>query len=289
MHYFPLGTNDRKSADTLARKLIRSAANKGWNELITSHSREVTIAVFWLHSPVACTYATIYTLLEDGAADAPQPLTSLSSDPVRVAVVEPESGVRRAMEAWVARNSGYSCVASHSKWSADIPQGVQIVLANRNLPELAGDEQLASLRARHPSTAIFPFGIYAESDYIFHSVSGVNRGYFFRRRLPAELFQPLGIPAPAAQFNPGRASATIHSYFQNLFDPTPVSEPSMERINLTPRENDILQCLSKGLKDKEIASALKLSVWTVHGHVKNVFEKMRVHSRTEAVVKYLQK
>ena len=58
---------------------------------------------------------------------------------------------------------------------------------------------------------------------------------------------------------------------------------------LTPREKEILDHLSKGYLDKEIAHALGISVWTVHGHLKKIFEKLQVHSRTEAVVKYLQK
>ena len=58
---------------------------------------------------------------------------------------------------------------------------------------------------------------------------------------------------------------------------------------LTLREHEILDCVSKGFVDKEIASRLGISPWTVHGHLRHIYEKLRVHSRTEAVVKYLQK
>ena len=58
---------------------------------------------------------------------------------------------------------------------------------------------------------------------------------------------------------------------------------------LTPREKEILDYLTKAYLDKEIAQVLGISVWTVHGHLKNIFEKFQVHTRTEAVVKYLQK
>ena len=58
---------------------------------------------------------------------------------------------------------------------------------------------------------------------------------------------------------------------------------------LTARELEILGQMARGFLDKEIANGLRISVWTVHGHAKKIYEKLGVHSRTEAVVKYLQK
>ena len=58
---------------------------------------------------------------------------------------------------------------------------------------------------------------------------------------------------------------------------------------LTPRENEVLLLLSKGGVDKEIAQAMGISVWTVHGHIKKIFERLSVHTRTEAVIRYLEK
>jgi len=63
----------------------------------------------------------------------------------------------------------------------------------------------------------------------------------------------------------------------------------LEMAKLTPRENEILTLLAKGDLAKEIANTLGISIWTVHGHVKSIFEKFNVHTRTEAVVKFLQK
>jgi DNA-binding NarL/FixJ family response regulator len=58
---------------------------------------------------------------------------------------------------------------------------------------------------------------------------------------------------------------------------------------LTPREQEILEHLSRGYVDKEIAQRLGISAWTVHGHLRSLFRKLQVHTRTEAVVRYLQK
>ena len=69
----------------------------------------------------------------------------------------------------------------------------------------------------------------------------------------------------------------------------PVSSAAPELALLTTREQEILELLGKGYLDKEIASVLRISAWTVRGHLKSIFERLRVHNRTEAVVKYLQK
>jgi DNA-binding CsgD family transcriptional regulator len=69
----------------------------------------------------------------------------------------------------------------------------------------------------------------------------------------------------------------------------PVGPSVLEMAKLTPREHEILVLLAKGYLAKEIADSLGISIWTVHGHAKSIFEKLNVHTRTEAVVKFLQK
>ena len=78
-------------------------------------------------------------------------------------------------------------------------------------------------------------------------------------------------------------------YFQQLSALLPSGPPFWKLAKLTPREQEILALLSKGDLVKEIAGKLGISNWTVQGHVKSIFEKLHVHSRTEAVVKYLQR
>jgi len=69
----------------------------------------------------------------------------------------------------------------------------------------------------------------------------------------------------------------------------PSGPSALSMAKLTPREHEILALLAKGDLAKEIAESLGISIWTVHGHVKSIFEKLDVHTRTEAVVKFLQK
>ena len=76
---------------------------------------------------------------------------------------------------------------------------------------------------------------------------------------------------------------------QRLFRFTGAAQETPGLTRLTAREQEILNCVSKGFLDKEIAGALRISIWTVHNHLKQVYKKLNVHTRTEAVMKYLQK
>ena len=78
-------------------------------------------------------------------------------------------------------------------------------------------------------------------------------------------------------------------YFKDTVFSSPIGGSTQELTNLTQREHEVLALLSKGHQDKAIADKLRISVYTVHVHVRNIFEKLGVHNRTGAVVKYFQK
>ena len=110
-----------------------------------------------------------------------------------------------------------------------------------------------------------------------------------RRRAPADLLEPLGRFPEDRRLTRRRALGGVRRYFQGLFnDPQSGGERSEPLPLLTHREYDILSLVGKGFQDKEIADRMNISIWTVHSHLRSIFEKYQVHSRTEAVVKYLQ-
>ena len=133
------------------------------------------------------------------------------------------------------------------------------------------------------------YGIYQDSDHIFITLSGVTAGYIFRRRKPTELFEPIrgAFRQPASSAK--EVFLQIRDYFQSLFGFTLTGDDPPGLGSLTAREQEILNYVSKGFLDKEIASALSISIWTVHNHLKHIYEKLNVRTRTEAVLKYLQK
>ena len=163
-----------------------------------------------------------------------------------------------------------------------------LLLVNRTLPELPVAEFFDRMKKHWPDLTAFTYGIYQDSDHIFITLSGVTAGYIFRRRKPHELFEPIRGALRQRVLSAREVSLQIRDYFQSLFGFSPGDEPP-GLPSLTAREQEILNHVSKGFLDKEIAGALSISVWTVHNHLKHIYEKLNVHTRTEAVLKYLQK
>src|SRR5262245_7784080 len=291
-YFFPLGSHDETRAAVNAIKIYSTVMRHGWAAACQRFSREITVAVFWGLSPVACTYTTVFTLLHP-ASLRPQSHHQSEQRLRSVSIIEPEEGVKNALEFWINRQSSFRCDQTFTNLKAALNsirrRTPDMVLINRNLADLPGGERLETLKSLRPDLPVFSFGVYEESDWIFHSIAGVNAGYYLRRRPPVEWFDPIAEAARGGDFTLQTLDRKIRKYFQSLFEASHPREDIQDAANLTQREREILVCLSEGYQDKDIADVLKISVWTVHGHVKNVFETLGVHSRTEAVVKYLQK
>lgn len=286
--YVPLGTREeavaRKSAETLHRQL----ATQGWEKTGARVSREFTVALFWLEAPLACTYTTLFTL----------PTASVSvgngarAQRLRLAVVESDLVFRRALVHWLelipgCTVSGYGSLAEY----ADAPRRsaqVDVVLVDRDDAPVV-PESLPSKQKEGTSPLIYPFGLYSSSDHIFQSFSGVEAGYLLRRRPLGQLLEPLDGAFASGRLLVDEAPRALRRYCQSLFSPAAGQIDASIRSALTQRERQILTCLQRGLHDKEIASELGISPLTVHTHLKHIFEKLGAHTRTEAVVKYLEK
>jgi DNA-binding NarL/FixJ family response regulator len=184
---------------------------------------------------------------------------------------------------------GVACDSSASFERNFVRCKPSLVLLNRKLAErvkFASPGKLAPIRDNVPALT---YSLAADGDQLFVSTPGGAAGYLLRRVKPDRLLEPL------LQGNyslPGNESkellARVKSYFKELLQPRPAGAAyGIDR--LTRRENEVLGLLSKGCVDKEIAQALGISAWTVHGHIKSIFERLHVRTRTEAVVRYLEK
>jgi DNA-binding NarL/FixJ family response regulator len=168
------------------------------------------------------------------------------------------------------------------------PRSVDLVLFNQQLPDVVTGEFRKTLQSSGPYVPAVGYHIYHTSDELFFSQPGMSEGYYFRRRPPEKLLEPI---CGAWRGNPPTSAdwvARIHDYVQKRFLHPPKREDVPDSLALTSRESDILSCLRKGSSDKDIARALNISAWTVHTHLKKIYAKLGVHSRTEAVINYFQ-
>jgi DNA-binding NarL/FixJ family response regulator len=212
---------------------------------------------------------------------------------VNVAILEPDASVRRALGRCVNRQAGFVCTATYGSAKdalGEIPgRAPNLALVDSSSRDLAAVEFLNKLRRLIPDLSIIFFTTYEDSDQLFKATPGGASGYLLKRTSPERLFEPL-IGAPEdGDLSVDRIALRVRRYFQTLVESLSALESAPDKTKLTPREHDILSLLSKGYLDKEIAAALGISLWTVHGHLKKIYNKLGVHTRTEAAIRYLHK
>jgi DNA-binding NarL/FixJ family response regulator len=289
-HYFPLGTSDKICACVKAWEITRMVQEQGWSTVLEQIPREITLAVFWTRNPLCCTYTTLYS------APGGIPKKWLKWPPqahrhCRTLIVHPKESVRRALGFWIDRQPGFYCAAAFSTLAEAraslAAQEVGVMLVDRSLMENPGGLALDQISAALPKLHVFGMGIYEESNYIFHSVTGVKSGYLLCRRHAPNLFDPIKILAMNTGVAPDSVVSELMKFFQTLFGAQPEKILPPDRELLTAREHDVLMGLTRGRSEKEVAAELQISSLTVHNHVKSIYSKLNAHSRTEAVVKYL--
>ena len=285
--FFPLGTADLAAAAKTACHIYCTIVKKGWEAASKLYPRELIVSFEWSSNPILWTYTTVHTLVGRLARieTAPSP-TGLH----RVLVVETESGLRRALTWCINHQPGFCAVPCDSlETFAPLAAAHKplLVLLNRSLAERLGIELSGGLTALPSGALALAYSVSVDGDHMFVSTPGGAEGYLLKRLPPANLLDPLladgNYSATAAD-----PLAPVKHFFKGLLRSR--ANPHTDALaKLTKRENEVLLLLSKGGVDKEIASAMGISLWTVHGHIKKIFERLGVRTRTEAVVRYLEK
>lgn len=282
---FPLGTMDVDQAAAHAAERFCTVVRDGWRMADLHYEQEFTIAIFWKLNPTICTYSTMLTIPASMASNVPQ------GGPATAIVVEPDEGTGRALRRWLSAQRGWSLrVISCSPGKMDRltrREQPSIILVNQSVDLASLSKTLNRLSATRPDIPVYQYGVFEDSDGIFASLSGVSGGYILRRRPPDHLLDPIA-GSRAKTLTTARAQRMIHRYFQSLVEGSKGVPNTLDEPTLTIREHEVMVFMAQGLQDKEIASKLDISTWTVNSHVRHIYRKFDVHGRTEAVVKFLE-
>jgi DNA-binding NarL/FixJ family response regulator len=207
--------------------------------------------------------------------------------PIKVSIVEDDRRVRESLAILISGGENLQCVSTHATGEealAEIPRfNPDVVLMDINLPGISGIECVRKLKTQFPKLQILMLTMYEDDEKVFQSLVAGASGYLVKRTSPAELLTAIGEVHRGASPMSGKIARTVVEYFQK------VQKVSAPHEYLSKREEEILNLLVKGYRYKEIADALSIGFETVRSHLKNIYDKLHVHSRTEAVVKYLQK
>lgn len=202
---------------------------------------------------------------------------------IAVGIVEDDLELRAAMAALIAGTPNFTLLGAYG--SAEeairrIPESKpDVVLMDIQLPRLSGIECVRRLKGQCPDLLIVMLTVSDSADDIFPALAAGASGYLLKRTPPTQLLQAIEeAHQNGAPMSPPIARMVVQTLFQKN---QPIPDP------LTEREELVLRHLAKGWRYKEIASEMGVGVETVHTHVRHVYAKLHVTSRTEAVVKYL--
>jgi DNA-binding NarL/FixJ family response regulator len=203
---------------------------------------------------------------------------------VKVAIVEDNKTTREGLETIVNLSADYRCVCvcdTAEEALALLPQfQPEVVLMDIQLPKMSGVECVARLKELLPAVQVIMVTVYQDPDRIFRALRAGASGYLLKRATPEMVLNAIrdvqhgGVPMSA------EIARKVIQYFQTQ----PVAAPEVER--LSPREREILDLVVPGFSNKEIADKLKVSIESVRWHLKNIYHKLHVHSRTEAASKF---
>lgn len=210
-----------------------------------------------------------------------------SSAPIAVAIVEDSDGIRESLVAFLNRAPGYRCAGAYANAESALTrlkqEPVEVVLMDINLPGTSGIEATRALKEVRPDARIVMLTVYEESKALFESLKAGACGYLLKRTPPQKILEAIrDAHAGGVPLNPQMA-AKVANYFRQMDD------AKSELNSLTPRERQTLELLAEGYLYKEIADRLGVSPGTVHQFSKQIYEKLHVRSRTEAVVKFLRR
>jgi len=204
---------------------------------------------------------------------------------ITVAIVEDDAGIRRSLEWLVKSSSEFSCVASCQ--SAEealrmLPKAApQVVLMDINLPNRSGIECTAALKELLPAVQVVMITVYGDAEKVFNALRAGASGYILKRTPPERILQAIReVHAGGVPMSSEIARKVLGAFREP--GPTPAEEQ-----NLSRREQEVLELLSQGCANKEIADKLSISIETVTWHLRHIYSKLHVRSRTQAALKFL--
>ena len=206
--------------------------------------------------------------------------------PIRVSIVEDLAEVREGLVDLVQSDEELSMVSSFKDAESAVQKlpelKADIVVMDINLPGMSGIDCIRSIKEKCPGTQFLMFTVYENDEKVLEALQAGATGYLLKRTKPEQILESI------KELNQGGSpmSSNIARKLLNIFLH---EKKATKKEVLSDRENEVLQLLADGLLYKEIADRLYIGHGTVRQHLHNIYEKLHVHNRTEAVNKYFNR
>ena len=204
---------------------------------------------------------------------------------IEVAIVEDLREIREGLGALIDGTPGFRCVGRYGSMEealAGLRAAPHVVLLDIGLPGMSGIEGLRRLRAKYPDLSALMITVYEDDDRILEAMCAGAAGYLLKTTPPARLLESISeVAAGGAPMSPGVARRVIQLFRD-------IRPPARADYQLTPHETRLLRLLVDGHNYKTAAVELGVSVNTIGFHMRRIYDKLEVHSKSEAVSKALR-
>ncbi|MFC2101716.1 response regulator [Bacteroidota bacterium] len=207
----------------------------------------------------------------------------MNEDKIKVSIVEDTDEIREALRVLINGSTGFECVhvfADAEEAMNNMPANdINVVLMDINLPGMDGIGCMKALKPVMPNVQFMMCTVYDDDDHIFNALQSGASGYILKRTSPAQILEAIrDINEGGSPMSSEIARRVVNSMQKH-------KKPSEATELLTDREKEILDFLAKGYLYKEIATELFISKETVKKHIHNIYDKLHVQTRTEALNK----
>jgi DNA-binding NarL/FixJ family response regulator len=208
---------------------------------------------------------------------------------IAVSIVEDDVPLRTIYAKWLKQAEGFRLVSHYGdglQASIALPQEKpDVVLMDINLPGLNGVECVRQLKAKMPTTQFVMITVYDDPERIFNALAAGATGYLLKGTACEEMLAALrDVHRGGSPMSSGIARKVVQ-----CFQKPPPAGPEAELEKLSPREQEVLELVARGYLLKEICEAMKLSQHTVDTYLRRIYEKLHVHSRSQAVAVYAER
>lgn len=201
---------------------------------------------------------------------------------IKVTIFEDNSSLRKSLFQLIDGSEGFRCVGAFED-CLNLLKNIEdtkpdVVLMDIEMPGINGIEGVRVLREKYPDLKILMQTIFEDNEKIFNSILAGASGYILKNTSPTRFLDFIKETYEGgAPMSPSVASKVM----KMVVDQSPNAK--VNNFNLTEREKNVLSCLVKGMSYKLIGDACSISIDTVRGHIRNIYEKLHVHSKGEAV------
>jgi DNA-binding NarL/FixJ family response regulator len=204
----------------------------------------------------------------------------------KVSIVEDDVKLRGSLARLIDSTAGFICASQHPDAENALKElpvvKPEVVLMDINLPRMNGVECVRHLKKFMPATQVVMLTVYENTNIIFSALASGASGYLLKQSSPEEIVEAIrDVHAGGSPMSSHIARKVVASFQK-------ISKPAHDYEKLSLREQQVIEALAQGDTYQEIADALKVSYATVHTHIRHIYEKLHVRSRTEAVTMHLE-